>query len=101
MQPLLKDGTPFKLGMTLYKVVGWDFLAIPTSPETHEIDSFEYCGEMIHCINQKGSRQGTDLLGFYPSKEAYYDEKIAKLEERKALIDKEITGILAARNKIA
>jgi hypothetical protein len=98
--PLLKDGTPFKLGMTLYKNNGFNgqFHVIPTAPETHDVDSFEYCGEWVHCINRKGSGSGTDLRGFYPSQEAFYDEKIAQLEGKKREIDAEIAAIRKWRN---
>lgn len=62
--PVTKDGVPFVLGMTLWTGGGW---SIPTSPETHEVETFEHDGRTGHGVGRKGSGMTFDLLGYYSS----------------------------------
>jgi hypothetical protein len=83
--PRLADGTPFRLGMTVYLPVGGidgdgEIRCIETDPATHEIESFIHDGLRYNCLQLKGSRTGNDTGFFYPSRAAVLDARIKRLE---------------------
>jgi hypothetical protein len=87
------DGADFILGMTLYLPVGGsveNIRQVPTSPDEHAIDTFEYHGQTVHCIGRKGSGLGTDLLRFYASPNAIIQRRIDELRYKAKAIEQEI-----------
>lgn len=74
------DGVEFALGMSLYKLhedsfdpILSRFVVHETSQETHELEDIEidfYRGKPVTVISRKGGAGGTNVDGWYSSKEA-------------------------------
>ncbi len=99
-QPLLADDVPFALGMRIFKLLSdYELMALQTSPEAQEIDSFEVEGEpgrQYHCIMRKGGSGGCDLRGFASTPHGAVAMEVARLQgeinSRQKLIDYLLTA---------
>lgn len=80
MMPTTSDGAEFHLGMTLYVLTEDDLeiREIPTSPETHELDTFQHEGRRVYCLMRKGSSGGVDLQLWSSSKRGAVEMAILK-----------------------